>query len=195
MKLRIALVLVLLALATGVRADVPAEHRIYLPMVVSDWYPEVAPARTYMPVGSVARYADSSISFTGVVAGLQTLVIIGITIPQYILDFFPAADFRLVQGDNYASGYVLIGVAYPYDNDYLIFTIPSYIGPGCANKLVLYDPDGEQVIAEAWFDSSGIPPMPEPDPWPGEPPVLPEGATMQDEVSYWVARAAEWEAR
>jgi len=198
MKLRIALVLVLLALATGVRADVPAEHRLYLPLVVKDWYPEVAPARTYMPVGSVARYADSEISFTAVVAGLQTLVVINVNLPAWMLDFFPRADLRLVQDYDYEHGYVLIGITRAYIDDMMIFTIPSYVGPGCANKFVVYDPDGEQVIAEMWFDSSGLPP--EPDPWPGDPPqptAMPDGvdADLQAEVDYWVARAAEWEAR
>jgi len=184
----------------------PQDYKMTLPLVLKGWYPETAPAKTYMPVGSVARYYDSMMGFTGIVAGLQTLVINNLYYPQVMLDLFPQADFRLVQDYDYEHGYVLIGMVRTYDNGLLIFIIPSYVGPGCANKLVLWDNNGQQVIAEAWFDSSGLPP--EPDPWPaptetptlGDPPMptaLPPSvnAALQDEVRYWVARAAEWEAR
>jgi len=90
---------------------------------------EPAPEQTFTAVGNTATFSGlHGVSGKAIVAGLQTLIIQGFSYDGK----GPAADIRLVLGEDYANpAAVLLQLEQrEYKDEVLIITVPSSAGPG-----------------------------------------------------------------
>jgi len=108
-----------------------------------------APEATFMPVGSTAQWDEQDgTSGKAVVAGLQTLIIIGFT-----YDGKAQADLRLVNAsDPDTAVHILTRLDRAYTQEVLQFAIPHDLGPGTADSIAIYDTRSERVLAIATFN-------------------------------------------
>jgi hypothetical protein len=98
---------------------------------------EVAPEETFRQVGSVAHLSgEHGVSGKAIVAGLQTLIIQSFTYDGK----GSQADIRLVNGDELDDpAHVLIELEdRPYDAEFFLLPIPSSLGRGSADRIVVY---------------------------------------------------------
>jgi hypothetical protein len=110
-----------------------------------------APERTFTDVGNVGHLeGPHDVAGKAIVAGLQTLIIQGF----HFDGKGPAADVRLVQGEDYATpAAILLPLeARVYADEVLLFTIPSTVAPENADRLVIYAPETGEVYAETTFE-------------------------------------------
>jgi hypothetical protein len=107
-----------------------------------------APEDTFIAVGSTAPLTGlNGIEGKAVVAGLQTLIILG-----FHFDGKVKADIRLVKGTDYATAvYVFTQLDRAYDAETLQFTIPGHLAPGSADTIAVYDTESNQVLAAGIF--------------------------------------------
>lgn len=111
---------------------------------------EPAPEKTFTEVGDVGQLTGShGIAGKAIIAGLQTLIIQGFT-----YDGKAPADMRLVMGDDAANPAAILGTLEEraYEQEFLLYTIPSSVTRDNADRLVVYAPETGEVLAEATFD-------------------------------------------
>lgn len=112
---------------------------------------EVAPEATFTSVGAMAEFAGTpGVNGKAVVAGLQTLILYEFSFDGKRAD----VDIRLVSGEEYANPVAVLIELEPraYAHELILTRIPSAIGPGSADRVVVYSPDTGEVYAEARFD-------------------------------------------
>ena len=107
-----------------------------------------APEETFIAVGSTTTFTGlNAIEGKAVVAGLQTLIILG-----FHFDGKVKADIRLVKGTDYANPiYVFTELNRAYDAEVLQFAIPGHLTPGSADTIAVYDTENNQVLAAGVF--------------------------------------------
>lgn len=109
-----------------------------------------APGETFIKRGSTAQLSGGDgVQGQAIVAGLQTLVIRGFRCDATQC----AADLRLVDGDGYKDPVAILyeigdkGVS----EEIVVLEIPAAATPRSADRLVLYCPDSDTVLAEGIF--------------------------------------------
>ena len=112
---------------------------------------EPAPEQTFTDVGNVGQLDGThEVAGKAIVAGLQTLIIQGF----HFDGKGPAADLRLVRGEDYAApAAILLPLeARTYAGEFLHMTIPSTVTRENADRLVIYAPETGEVYAETTFE-------------------------------------------
>ncbi len=97
-----------------------------------------APDEPVIPVGYTAVFQDTQHNVSGkaVMAGLQTIVISGFTYDG----LGPPADIRLVKGGDFGHAVAILArlEQRPYEQEWLVLTVPSDLKPGDADGIVVY---------------------------------------------------------
>ncbi len=109
-----------------------------------------APGETFIKRGSTARLSGGrGVQGQAIVAGLQTLIIREFRYDPTLC----AADLRLVNGDSYTEPVAILYELGDKDiaGEILVLEIPAAATPRSADRLVLYCPDTETVLAEGLF--------------------------------------------
>jgi len=111
---------------------------------------EPAPEAIFAPVGYRAVFSgDHGVSGKAVVAGLQTMIILGMNFDGK----GPEADLRLVLGDDYDNPIVILAELEqrPYEAEFMQLRIPADAAPGTADSIAVYCPETETAYAVAVF--------------------------------------------
>jgi len=111
---------------------------------------EPAPEAIFAPVGYRAVFSgDHGVSGKAVVAGLQTMIILGMNFDGK----GPQADLRLVLGDDYDNPIVILTELEqrPYEAEFLQLRIPAEAAPGTADSIAVYCPETGTAYAVAVF--------------------------------------------
>ncbi|MBC7235689.1 MAG: hypothetical protein H5T69_07585 [Chloroflexi bacterium] len=112
---------------------------------------EVAPEETFTDVGNTAELSGShGVGGKAIVAGLQTLIIQGFSYDGK----GSQVDIRLVKGDDYDHpAHVFIELEErPYQAEFFLFRIPSSVGRGSADRIVVYSRASGEAYAVGVFD-------------------------------------------
>jgi hypothetical protein len=111
---------------------------------------EPAPEAIFIGVGATSEFSgEHNVSGKAVIAGLQTLIIM-----RFHFDGKgPQADLRLVLGENATEPTAILAELEPraYENEFLQVRIPGSVGPGTADRLIVYCPETGEVYATAIF--------------------------------------------
>jgi hypothetical protein len=111
---------------------------------------EAAPEETFTQVGDVAHLSGlHEVTGKAIIAGLQTLIIQGF----HYDGKGGRLDIRLVKGQDWENPVAILTELEEraYEKEMLYMIIPSSVGPGTVDHIVVYAPDSDEVYALATF--------------------------------------------